>query len=73
MAAKTSMSSSDRHKARLRGGGIGSGRRDPLRHAALHEPYAARSGAPAEETGTPDLVAKRPSARRRVKRTAKRD
>jgi len=42
----------------IRAGGIAHGKRDPLRHAPLREPYAARSGATPEEQGTPDTVAK---------------
>jgi hypothetical protein len=48
----------DRAKTHIRSGGIAHGKRDPLRHAPLREPYAARSGASSEEQATPDSVTK---------------
>jgi hypothetical protein len=44
----------NRSKAHIRSGGIVHGKRDPLRHVPLREPYAARSGASPEEQGTPE-------------------
>jgi hypothetical protein len=55
----------NRTKAHIRSGGIVHGKRDPLRHAPLREPYAARSGASPEEQGTPEGVTK-PGSKRRV-------
>lgn len=45
-------------KAGLRQGGIEPDGKDPLRHAPLQEPYAAKSGAPPADSGTPATVTK---------------
>lgn len=42
----------------LRQGGLEHDGRDPLRHVPLKEPYAAKSGTPPAETGTPATVTK---------------
>ena len=42
-------------KAHIRSGGIVYGKRDPLRHAPLRQPYA---GASPEKQGTPEEVTK---------------
>lgn len=44
----------DGTKAHIRSGGITHGKGDPLRNAPVREPYAALSGAPPEEQGTPE-------------------
>ena len=57
---------SDHANSHIRSGGIEHRKRDPLRHAPLREPYAARSGAPPEEQGTPESVTRaKPGSGRR--------
>lgn len=45
-------------KSDLRQGGLEHGGKDPLRHAPLKEPYAARSGTHPAEAETPATVTK---------------
>ena len=53
--------------ASIREGGIQPSPRDPLRHAPLREPYAARSGARPAESGTAETVT-RPRRRATIRR-----
>jgi hypothetical protein len=52
-------------KAGVREGGIEAGKRDPMRHAPLREPYAASSGEAPERGGTPQTVSNKKTRRRR--------
>lgn len=61
---------SPERSAGIRNGGIQPSPDDPLRHAPLREPYAARSGTPPSASGTAETVTRprrpprRPTGRR---------